>query len=143
MVSLPNYEITKLIGSGSFGYVFEAIDKNKNKKVALKRIEKVGATLSREYQILWDLKNCENIVQILDFFYSKTEGNKLIQNIVFEFMSDNLENMLQNYIKTKQDFTEKSIKSYVYQIFKGLAVVHKKSNETPLSKEIMKSIFEE
>ena len=36
MNSLPNYEITRVIGSGCFGYVFEAIDKNHNRKVALK-----------------------------------------------------------------------------------------------------------
>lgn len=47
---LPNYEIVRVIGSGSFGtrmwanlgFVFEAIDRTNNRKVALKRIEKVG-----------------------------------------------------------------------------------------------------
>ena len=55
MVSLPNYEIKRVIGSGSFGiffsflfyflllgYVFEAYDHTNERKVALKRIEKVG-----------------------------------------------------------------------------------------------------
>ena len=42
-------------------------------------------------------------------------------------MEDNLENMLQDYIKKKQNFSENEIKNYVYQIFKGLAIVHKKS----------------
>lgn len=51
MVSLPNYEIRKVLGSGAFGkffrsnflgYVFEAFDVNNKRKVALKRIEKVG-----------------------------------------------------------------------------------------------------
>ena len=42
------YEITRVIGNGSFGiyfyigYVFEAIDPIRKKKVALKRVEKVG-----------------------------------------------------------------------------------------------------
>jgi len=48
MISIPNYEIIKVIGHGSFGiivllfnfqgYVFEAYDHTCNKKVALKRI---------------------------------------------------------------------------------------------------------
>ena len=42
MVDLPNYEIKKVIGSGSFGYVFKAYDHKNNRDVALKRIEKVG-----------------------------------------------------------------------------------------------------
>jgi len=78
MVTLPNYEIKKVIGSGSFGYVFEAFDHTNQRKVALKRIEKVGNQLSREYEILFDIKDCDNIVKILDFYYSKTDNNKLI-----------------------------------------------------------------
>ena len=46
------------------GYVFEALDINDNKKVAIKRIEKVGEQLSREYEILFEIKNCQNIIQI-------------------------------------------------------------------------------
>lgn len=65
MTSLPNYEIIKVIGSGCFGYVFEAYDKTNKKKVALKRIEKVGTQLSREYEILFKIKDCENVVKIL------------------------------------------------------------------------------
>lgn len=47
------------------GYVFEAYDNRNKKKVALKRIEKVGNSLSREYEILFDIKNCEHVVKIL------------------------------------------------------------------------------
>lgn len=38
--------------------MFEAYDQNRNRKVALKRIEKVGNQLSREYEILFELKDC-------------------------------------------------------------------------------------
>ena len=72
--SLPNYEITKVLGSGSFGYVFEAIDKTHKRKVAWKRIQKVGKKLSREYEILNQLKGHDNVVKLLDFFYSKTDS---------------------------------------------------------------------
>lgn len=90
-VTLPNYEITKVLGSGSFGYVFEAIDATNNRKVAWKRIQKVGKKLSREYEILFEIKDHANVVKLLDFFYSKTDSNKLIQNIIFEYVEDNLE----------------------------------------------------
>ena len=71
LAPIPNYEITKVIGSGSFGYVFEAWDHMNQRKVALKRIEKVGNQLSREYEILFELKNCDHVVKILvaDFIY--------------------------------------------------------------------------
>lgn len=45
-----------------------------------------------------------------DIFYTKSEENKLIQNIVFEYMETNLENMLQSNIKKKQKFTTMQIK---------------------------------
>lgn len=60
------------------GYVFEALDHKKKEKVALKRIEKVGRTLSREYEILFDLKNCPHVIKILVF--SDHEGLLLLQN---------------------------------------------------------------
>jgi serine/threonine protein kinase len=75
LVTLPNYEIIRVIGSGSFGtsslkssslgYVFEAYDHTHSRKVALKRIEKVGTQLSREYEILFELRESDYIVKIL------------------------------------------------------------------------------
>lgn len=127
LVTLPNYEIIKVVGSGSFGYVFEAWDHTNNRKVALKRVEKVGTQLSREYEILFELRDCDHVVKILDFYYSKTDNSKLIQNIVFEYMTDNLENRLQTYMKQKRLFTEYQVKTYIYQILKGLEFFHAKN----------------
>ena len=44
--------------------MFEAEDRLTSKKVALKRIEKVGNQLSREYEILHMIKGVPNVVQI-------------------------------------------------------------------------------
>jgi len=38
----------------------------------------VGKQISREYKILAEMDNQENVVQVLDFFYSKTKEGKLI-----------------------------------------------------------------
>jgi hypothetical protein len=78
--------------------------------VALKRIEKVGNQLSREYEILFMIKDCDNVVHIEDFFYSKNDQGKLIQNIVFEFVDDNLESVIERTLKAKQTLPERSIK---------------------------------
>lgn len=53
----------------NLGYVFEAYDHTNNRKVALKRIEKVGEQLSREFEILFDIKDCNNIVKIVVIFF--------------------------------------------------------------------------
>jgi chloramphenicol O-acetyltransferase len=53
------------VRADDLGYVFEAYDNKHKRKVALKRIEKVGNSLSREYEILFDIKNCDHVVKIL------------------------------------------------------------------------------
>ncbi len=58
------------------------------------------------------MKYAENFISFKDFFYSKTENNKLIQNIVFEYLDDNLENMICSYAKNKKNFTEFQIKVF-------------------------------
>ena len=63
-MDIPNFEFIKLLGSGSFGHVFEVIQKSDHKKYALKRIMKVGNIISREYQILEMLSNCDHIIKI-------------------------------------------------------------------------------
>ena len=52
------------------GYVFEAFDQNRQCKVALKRTQKAGNIISREFEILDMLRGSENVIQMLDFFYS-------------------------------------------------------------------------
>jgi serine/threonine protein kinase len=55
-------EPVRIIGSGSFGYVFEAVDKKSKKTVAVKRTTKAGTYVSREFEVLNKLKGCINVV---------------------------------------------------------------------------------
>ncbi len=52
----------KFEANRDLGYVFEAIDKNTGKTVALKRTMKVGNVVSREYEVLTLLKGATNVV---------------------------------------------------------------------------------
>jgi glycogen synthase kinase 3 beta len=83
----PDYEPISLRGAGAFGYVIEAYDKNSDQRVAIKRTHKVGSKLSREYQILAELRECEQCVKMLDTFYTVNDDGKVIQNVVFEYVS--------------------------------------------------------
>ena len=86
LTTIPDYEPISLRGAGAFGYVIEAYDKSNDSRVAIKRTHKVGTKLSREYQILSELKNCEQCVQMLDTFYTVNDDGKVIQNVVFEYV---------------------------------------------------------
>ncbi|EGR31693.1 protein kinase domain protein [Ichthyophthirius multifiliis] len=119
-------KLKELLVQALLGYVFEAYDNTNQRTVALKRIQKVGKKLSREYEILLDIKDCDYVVKMLDLYYSKTEDNKLIQNIVFEYMESNLEDFISKHNKNKKQIPEKTIQEYAYQILKGLEYIHSK-----------------
>ena len=74
----PHYKDFKLIGNGAFGYVFKAIDSSTDKPVAIKRSQKVGSKVSREFEVLAALKEKPNVVQLVDFFYSLDSRERLI-----------------------------------------------------------------
>ena len=44
------------------GYVFEAIDDNRKQRVAIKRTQKAGNVVSREFEILSMLKGSSNVI---------------------------------------------------------------------------------
>jgi serine/threonine protein kinase len=69
-------EPKKVIGSGSFGYVFEALDLESGEVVAVKRTQKAGEYVSREYEVLNKLKDCKNVVRMLEIYYSRSKEGK-------------------------------------------------------------------
>ena len=106
------------------GYVFEAYDNNRLSKVALKRTQKAGNIISREFEILDMLRGKENVVQLLDFFYSIDDNNRIIQNTVLEYCEKSLENLIEDHNKRKDFIPMADIKKYVKQIFNGLKNMH-------------------
>ena len=114
--SIPDYEPISLRGAGCFGYVIEAMDRIHNTRVAIKRTHKVDKKLSREYEILSKINNCDYVVKLLDAFYSVNNDGKVIQNLVFEFVTLNLETFIETYKKKKQHIPIEQIKLIARQI---------------------------
>ena len=65
----------------SKGYVFEAYDRDSDQTVAVKRTQKAGEYVSREFEVLSRLKDCKNVVRMLDIYYSRSEDGKTAQNL--------------------------------------------------------------
>lgn len=118
------YQINKLIGKGCFGYVFEVTEKKSGKKFAIKRIIKSSKKLSREFCLSKMLKNEKHIVNLEKCFFSKNNKNKLIQNFVFEFCDENLEDILTKIKKKKIKLNYSKIKQIIFQLLKGLEKMH-------------------
>ena len=89
--SKPCFKLQKVKGSGTFGYVIEAIDLNSGLTVAVKRVRKAELNVSREYTILQKLSTCDQIVKLFEMFYSRDKKKKIIQNFVFEYLPSSLE----------------------------------------------------
>ena len=69
------------------------MDPKTNQVVAIKRTSKSGEYVSREFEVLDKLRDCDNVIKLLNIYYSKNEG-KIVQNLVFEFCSRNLEEVI-------------------------------------------------
>ena len=125
--SIPDYEPISLRGAGCFGYVIEAMDRIHNTRVAIKRTHKVDKKLSREFEILSKIKDCDYVVKLLDAFYSENNDGKVIQNLVFEFVTNNLENFIDTHHKKKKHIPIEQIRQITRQMLLGLNYCHKKN----------------
>ena len=126
-INVPDYEPLTLKGTGSYGYVIEAYDRNKDIRVAIKRTHKVGTKLSREYEILSELKECKYIVKLLDVFFTTNDDNKIIQNLVLEFVPKSLEKYLEKFKLEKKIIPIEKIKRISKQLLTGINYCHKKN----------------
>ena len=106
------------------GYVFEAFDKTSKKTVAVKRTTKAGDYVSREFEVLDKLRECKNVIKMLDIFYTKNEEGKTAQNIIFEYCKTNLEDLIQQSKERRVHIAMPDIKDYMKQIFEGMKYVH-------------------
>jgi glycogen synthase kinase 3 beta len=125
--TLPNYTPLTIRGSGAFGYVLEAYDKDKDCRVAIKRTHKVGKKLSREYQVLSEIRDCDDVVKMDKVFYSINDKGQIIQNTVFEYVSESLEGYISKMITAKELIPASKIKFFMRQILEGLETIHSKS----------------
>lgn len=124
---VPEYEPLSLRGAGAFGYVIEAYDRVHDTRVAIKRTHKVGTKLSREYEVLSQLTDCEYIVKLIDTFYSVNDDGKVIQNLVFEYVPRSLEAYMEDYRKNKKYIPIEKIKLITKQLLLGLEYCHAKN----------------
>ena len=124
---VPDYVPLSLKGSGAFGYVIEAYDRERDMRVAIKRTHKIGTKLSREYEVLSELKDCEYIVKLIDAFYTTNDDKKIIQNLVFEFVPYSLEKYIEKFKLGKNIIPIDKIKKISKQILTGINYCHKKS----------------
>eukprot|EP01060_Flectonema_neradi_P016098 TRINITY_DN2269_c0_g1_i3.p1 TRINITY_DN2269_c0_g1~~TRINITY_DN2269_c0_g1_i3.p1 ORF type:complete len:294 (+),score=78.62 TRINITY_DN2269_c0_g1_i3:53-934(+) len=115
------YNLLNKLGEGTYGVVYKAKDLEKGTTVALKKIkldtedEGMPSTALREISVLKALHH-ENIVNLVDVVSTST---KLL--LVFEFCDSDLKQMMNS---TRSPVKGRKLKSFMYQLLKGLSFCH-------------------
>ena len=121
---MNKYQIIKLIGDGTYGQVYEGINKETNMKVAIKKLKNKMSSwedciLQNEVRILRKL-NHENVVKLLEVI---REQNSDV-SYIFEYCDCNLFQFIENHRKQKMFISEMKIRNIIYQIVCGVKYLH-------------------
>ncbi|KAK9739012.1 Protein kinase domain [Popillia japonica] len=118
---MQKYEKLEKIGEGTYGTVFKAKNRESHEIVALKRVrlddddEGVPSSALREICLLKELKH-KNIVRLYDVLHS---DKKL--TLVFEHCDQDLKKYFDSL---NGDIDLDIVKSFMYQLLRGLAFCH-------------------
>ena len=123
---MKNYEIIKEIGDGTYGIVYEGINRETKQKVAIKKLKEKFRTLeeclsTKEVKCL-EKFNHENIVKLKEVI----RDNKGEVSYIFEYCDCNLLDFIDNHRAHKKWIPEPIIRDIVFQISKGVKYIHSK-----------------
>ena len=121
---MNKFQIVKQIGDGTYGNVYEGINKETNEKVAIKKLKNKITSweecmLQNEVRFLRKLKN-ENIVKLLEVI---REQNSDV-SYIFEYCDCNLLEFIERHRKQKMFIPEAKIRNIIYQITCGIKYLH-------------------
>merc|ERR1719298_167311 len=118
------YNAERVLGSGSFGIVYQAQVVETGESVAIKKVFQDKRYKNRELQIMKELKH-PNVVELKHAFY--TSGDKQGEtylNVVMEYCSDTVYRVMKHYIKMKQQVPAIFVELYTYQMCRSCAYIH-------------------
>ena len=118
------YKAVKVVGNGSFGIVYEAIEVTSNETVAIKKVLQDRRYKNRELQVMQQIDH-PNVVRLKNHFYTKGEReDEIYLNLVMDFIKDTSYKIIKQSSKQKQKIHPVLVKLYSYQLLRGLAYIH-------------------
>ncbi|CAH9145817.1 unnamed protein product [Cuscuta epithymum] len=118
-----SYMAERVVGSGSFGVVFQAKSLETGESVAIKKVLQDKRYKNRELQIM-RLFDHSNVVQMKHCFYSTTEKNEVYLNLVMEYVSETVYRVSRHYSRMNHHMPTIYVQLYIYQICRGLNYIH-------------------
>ncbi|KAI3404569.2 tmk1 [Candida oxycetoniae] len=122
-----SFKVIRVLGEGAYGIVALAIHLPTNTKVAIKKIEPFERPLFclrtlREIKLLNKFKNNENIVKLYDVQKPSSYAAFNEVYLIQEYMPSDLHNIIQTHC-----LSDRHIQYFIYQILKGLKLIHSAS----------------
>lgn len=118
-----SYIAEHVVGTGSFGTVFQAKCRETGEIVAIKKVLQDKRYKNRELQIMQMLDH-PNIVALRHCFFSTTDKEELYLNLVLEYVPETVNRVARNYSRINQRMPLIYVKLYTYQICRALAYIH-------------------
>ncbi|CAL2236517.1 unnamed protein product [Prunus armeniaca] len=118
-----SYISEHVVGTGSFGVVFQAKCRETGEIVAIKKVLQDKRYKNRELQIMQMLDH-PNIVALKHCFFSTTDKEEVYLNLVLEFVPETVNRIARNYSRINQRMPLIYVKLYTYQICRALAYIH-------------------
>ncbi|KAE8715009.1 Shaggy-related protein kinase eta [Hibiscus syriacus] len=118
-----SYMAERIVGTGSFGIVFQAKCLETGETVAIKKVLQDRRYKNRELQLMRVLDH-PNVISLKHCFFSTTTKDELFLNLVMEYVPESMYRVLKHYSSSNQRMPLIYVKLYMYQIFRGLAYLH-------------------
>ncbi|KAM7472160.1 hypothetical protein LguiA_010343 [Lonicera macranthoides] len=118
-----SYMAERVVGTGSFGVVFQAKCMETSDTVAIKKVLQDKRYKNRELQIM-RLLGHPNVVQLKHCFYSTTEKEEVYLNLVLEYVSETVYRVSRHYSRMNQHMPIIYVQLYTYQICRALNYIH-------------------
>ncbi|XP_058744065.1 shaggy-related protein kinase theta-like isoform X1 [Vicia villosa] len=118
-----SYMAERVVGTGSFGVVFQAKCLETGGAVAIKKVLQDKRYKNRELQVM-RMVDHPNVVKLKHCFYSTTEKDELYLNLVLEYVPETVYKVSKNYSRSHQHMPIIYVQLYTYQILRGLNYLH-------------------
>ncbi|CAI9292212.1 shaggy-related protein kinase epsilon isoform X1 [Lactuca sativa] len=118
-----SYIAERVVGTGSFGVVFQAKCLETGEAVAIKKVLQDKRYKNRELQIMRLLEH-PNVVPLKNCFYSTTDKNEVYLNVVLEYVPETVYRMSRHYVRMNQHMPMLYVQLYTYQICRSLNYIH-------------------
>ncbi|MCD9639874.1 Shaggy- protein kinase theta [Datura stramonium] len=118
-----SYMAERVVGTGSFGVVFQAKCLETGESVAIKKVLQDRRYKNRELQIMRMLDH-PNAVHLKHCFYSTTEKNEVYLNLVLEYVSETVYRVSRHYSRVNHHMPIIYVQLYTYQLCRALNYMH-------------------